>query len=80
MRTAATVVETIRELHPEAPATIDHGTVLGDGGLGLDSIAVLELVLSLEERLGARFRNEDLDERAVRDVAGLIAYVDAHVP
>ena len=75
---SAVVIETIHELHPGG-ATIDPGTELGAGGLGLDSIQVLELVLNLEARLGARFRNEDLDEDALRTVGGLITYVDAHV-
>lgn len=76
---ASVVVETIREIHPHAPETIELDTKLGPSGLELESIQVLELVLVLEERLGARFRNEDLDGDALSSVAGLVAYVDAHL-
>jgi acyl carrier protein len=40
------------------PAALTPGTPIGD--LGLDSIAVMELVVVVEQRLGIRIPDEDL--------------------
>ncbi len=44
----------------------------------LDSMAVVELVVALEERFGVSLADEDLTEDAFRTVADLAAFVAGH--
>ena len=59
MREGAGVDEGVRELvRARAPRAVEHaeladGLPLGSGGLGLDSIALVELLLDCERRFGA---------------------------
>jgi acyl carrier protein len=48
-----------------------------EGGLGLDSIGFLELILGIENRLGLRVRSEDLSGDAVGSVDGLVRHIAA---
>ncbi len=50
---------------------------LFEGGLGLDSIEFLELLLEIEQTCGKRLRDETLTENAVANVGSLIQYVHA---
>lgn len=49
-------------------------SLLGDDGLGLDSLAVLELVVALDERYGVELRQQD-GEAPLRTLGSLIAFV-----
>lgn len=51
-------------------------TPLGPDGVGLDSIACLELLLELEHQTGCRLREEDMTEDALATVGGLIAHLE----
>ena len=55
----------------------ERETRLFEGGLGLDSIGFLELILGIENRLGLRLRSEDLSGDAVGSVDGLIRHIAA---
>ena len=59
---------------------IPRETPLFEGGLGLDSIGMLELLLEIEAVCGRRLREESLTEEAVASVGSLIAYVHALEP
>lgn len=50
-------------------------TPLLEGGLELDSIALLELVVAVERAAGVRLRSEDLDGRALATVGSLADHV-----
>ncbi len=50
---------------------IDNHTPLFKGGLGLDSIDVLELVVSLEKRYGVKIRNDEKGQQALANVASI---------
>ena len=56
-------------LQPDSP--------LFAGGLELDSVAFLELILKLEKRLGLRLRDEDLTEEALDSVGDFARHVEA---
>ena len=43
-------------------------------GYGIDSVRIMDLMLTIEEQFGVRFNLEELDE--VRTVGELAAYVD----
>jgi acyl carrier protein len=58
--------------------TITESTRLFDD-LGLDSTSVLELLLELENELGAEFDADTLEQRHFETVGTLAAYVAGHV-
>ena len=54
----------------------DDATPLFEAGLGLDSIALLEIVVALEERFGLRVRPEE-GAAAFATIGALTAFVAA---
>lgn len=71
----AFVVETLRErLHVEGADAARDDTVLGTGGLELDSVSLLELVSELEERYGVAIGAE-LDTLMGSTVGDLVRMV-----
>jgi acyl carrier protein len=56
--------------------TGDDATPIFQGGLALDSIALLEIVVGLEERFGLRLRPED-GAQAFATIGTLTAFVAA---
>ena len=54
-----------------------QATPLFDGGLDLDSIGFLELILVIEKTLGVGLRSEDLNGDALTTVNGLVRHVGA---
>lgn len=81
METAALVEELkaliIKNLKLEdiTPSDIDPSAPLFGGGLGLDSIDALELVVGLEKTYGIRIPDEDVGKEAFASVNALAAYV-----
>lgn len=55
------------EIHPETP--------LGAGGLAIDSIGCLELVLEVERQTGLRLRDENLTADALASPGNLIEHL-----
>lgn len=62
------------------PATIDPAAPLFGGGLGLDSIDALELVLGVEQEFGVRIDDEEVGSAAFASVAGLAEFIAARLP
>ena len=58
----------------------DQNISLFEGGLELDSISFLDLILEIEGKLGLRLRSEDLSGEAVRTVGGLVRHIAAVMP
>lgn len=59
-----------------APTEIDPDTSLFEGGLGIDSIAIVELISVAEEHFGLKFADEDLvvsSFSSIRTFANMIA-------
>lgn len=69
------VVQAVRERVAATGAEVLPETRLGQNGLGLDSIAILELVLELEQRSGITLRDESLSAADLETPASLAAYV-----
>ena len=60
-------------------ADTDAGDVKPDGrlrGYGIDSVRVIELVLSIEETFGVKVKNDDLAR--IQTVRELARYIDEH--
>jgi acyl carrier protein len=62
---------------PIAWEEIDDATTLFDGGLGLDSIDVLELVLEIERLFGVSIEDEQTGMKVLRSVDTIAAYIRA---
>ncbi|MBI4603798.1 MAG: acyl carrier protein [Planctomycetes bacterium] len=57
----------------------DSSPLFGEdpGGLGLDSIDVLEVVASIEKEFGVQIRTQEEGERVLRSVAALAEFLAA---
>lgn len=62
---------------PIAWEEIGDSTSLFAGGLGLDSIDVLELVLEIERSFGVAIRDEETGMQALRSVDTIAEYIRA---
>lgn len=59
-----------------APGDIpDDGPLFGEGGLGLDSVDALELVLGLEQKFGVTIPDEEVGRRVLQSVATMAEFV-----
>lgn len=65
-------------LHRHAPAggTVNEDATLFGGGVGLDSIGFLDVVLAVEEAVGVRLGEEDLTAEILATVGTLVAHVE----
>lgn len=57
------------------PASIDSQAPIFGGGLGLDSIDALELVLGIEQEFGVRIDDEEIGSAALASVEALSAFL-----
>jgi len=55
----------------------DTVAIFGEGGLGLDSIDALELVVLVEDRFGVSIPDEEAGRRAFASVSVLADYIQA---
>jgi acyl carrier protein len=62
---------------PMKPEEIADDTPLFGGGLGLDSIDVLELVLEIERSFGVAIADQDTGQKVLRSVDTIAAYIEA---
>jgi acyl carrier protein len=58
----------------------DQNIPLFEGGLELDSISFLDLILEIEGKLDLRLRSEELTGEAVQTVGGLVRHIAAVMP
>jgi acyl carrier protein len=63
---------------PIAWEEIGDDTPLFDGGLGLDSIDVLELVLEIERQFGVSITDEQTGMKVLRSVNTIAEFVRSH--
>ncbi len=71
------IVETLR-LEDVTPADIPDDEPLVGGGLSLDSIDALELVVRLEKEFGVKIASSEESRAALASVSALAAYLRAH--
>ncbi|WP_434288763.1 acyl carrier protein [Celeribacter sp. SCSIO 80788] len=74
-QTRDAILDAVAKAAQVDPKTLSDSTPLGAGGLGLDSIGMLDLVLELEEVTGLQLRSEDLGSDALATLGGLIQYM-----
>lgn len=71
------IVETLR-LEDIAPADIPDDEPLIGGGLSLDSIDALELVVKLEKEFGIKISSSEESRAALASVTALADYIRIH--
>lgn len=71
------IVETLR-LEDIAPADIPDDEPLIGGGLSLDSIDALELVVKLEKEFGIKIASSEESRVALANITALAAYIRTH--
>lgn len=54
---------------------IDADAPLFEGGLGLDSIAIVELITLIEERFGFQFADDELNLKPFQDLRTLAQFI-----
>lgn len=71
------IIESLN-LEGTTPETIeDEAPLFGeDGGLGLDSVDALELVVALEKEYGVSIESEAIEREAFASVASMAAFID----
>ena len=77
LRLKTLVVETLR-LEDILPADIPDDEPLIGGGLSLDSIDALELVVRLEKEFGVKIASSEESRAALASISALGAYLRAH--
>lgn len=69
----------VRELKLD-PASVSPDTPLLEGGLELDSFAVVDLVTRLEDHFGVRLSDTDFSPENFADLRTLAGVVQGHIP
>ena len=58
----------------------DDMPLFGEGGLGLDSIDALELVVAIEKEFGVTIGDEEVGAKAFQNLNALAAFVSEKAP
>ncbi|MEM7168022.1 MAG: phosphopantetheine-binding protein [Planctomycetota bacterium] len=58
------------------PNEIETDTPLFEGGLGLDSVDALELVLGLEQEFNIKVESDQIEKNTLMNVASIAAFVE----
>jgi acyl carrier protein len=67
------LVETLRL--KQSPESIDGDAPLFGGGLGLDSVDALELVLAIEHTFRVKVEGQETGRRMLRSVNSIVAFL-----
>ncbi len=65
-------------LHHMDPATIDDETSLREGGLELDSVDILEVVVAIEQQYGVKINDADVGKKYFRTIGTIADYLESH--
>ena len=58
--------------------TVNENTVLGQGGLGLDSVDILEVVVAIEHRFGVKLQYKKSGVEAFQSVGTIAMFVETN--
>lgn len=58
--------------------TVNETTVLGQGGLGLDSVDILEVVVAIEHRFGVKLQDKKSGVEAFQSVGTIAKFVESN--
>ena len=75
----AWLIDTLTQLAPDFAGEITGDTPLADGGLGLDSLGLIDVVAALEEHLGVTVGEEEITDEHFGSVARVLRLIEARV-
>jgi acyl carrier protein len=75
----AWLVRTLSNLAPDFAGEITGDTPLADGGLGLDSLGLIDVVAALEEGLGVTVGEREITDEHFGSVARVLRLIEARV-
>jgi acyl carrier protein len=76
----AWLLTTLASLAPDFGGEIGDETPLVEGGLSLDSVALLDLVGAIEDRFGFRIAEDEIREQHFGTVARLVRFLLSRHP
>jgi len=71
---------TLARLVPDFKAEISDGTSLTEGGLCLDSLALVDLIGDIEDQLGVQIREDEVSPEIFSTVGHLLAFLSRRPP
>ncbi len=75
----AFVIESLQDMNYDVEG-IDDDTTLGPAGLDVESLALADLTVRVEDRFGVRFADDESEELALMTVGEFTAEVAARTP
>ena len=72
------VIDALRQMNYDVEG-VDDATLLGPAGVDLESLALAELAVRMEDRYGVTFDENDLERVAAMTVGELCAYLQSSV-
>lgn len=72
------VVDALRDMNYDVTG-VDDETPLGPAGVDLESLALAELAVRMEDRYAVTFDEQDLEKVAAMTIGELVGYLDAEV-
>ncbi|GAA1291333.1 acyl carrier protein [Streptomyces sp. NPDC047917] len=72
------VIGIISEIFPEVDESVSDDLPLGPGGLELESLALVELLVQVEHEYGAKIADEDPAAQPTATLGEFVAAVAAH--
>ena len=75
----AWLIRTLAHLAPDFPGEITDDTPLADGGLGLDSLGLIDVVAALEEGLGVTVGEREITDEHFGSVARVLRLIEARL-
>ena len=73
----AWLIRTLAHLSPGFAGEITGDTPLADGGLGLDSLGLIDVVAALEEGLGVTVGEQEITDEHFGSVAQVLRLIEA---
>jgi acyl carrier protein len=75
----AWLLATLAGLAPDFDGAIGDETPLADGGLGLDSLAVIDLLVAIEEQMGVTIAETDITLEHFETATRLLRLIEARL-
>ena len=75
----AWLIHTLADLAPDFAGEITGDTPLADGGLGLDSLGLIDVVAALEEHLGVTVGEAEITDEHFGSVARVLRLIEARL-
>jgi acyl carrier protein len=76
----AWLVRTLRDLAPDFTGDVTDDTPLADGGLGLDSLSLIDLLAAMESELGVAMSEDDITDEHFGTVARVLRLLESRLP